>query len=207
MRMIITIVFTLLFSNVFCLINKSKFTSIDKQNFFKTSQTMINTDITISNISVLNINEIQKDEPQQLGNNSATKTTTDPTPKPGKIMTHAESVASYNRDMARAKAYASNLPKKFAEARNPALAYGDYEFDSKATNFERFKNSPCYSKLGFDPIKAMNDSVGLEKEYQVCEKEHRIKRNTKIFIYFFTAFVLFIITMVLFKKYYKKRIH
>jgi hypothetical protein len=108
--------------------------------------------------------------------------------------------------IARNKSYADNIGKKFVDARNPALAYGNFEFDPLATNFERFKNSPCYSKLGFDPIQALKDSIGLEKEYQACEKEYRIKKNTKMFIYFFTAFMLLIITMVLFKKYYKKRI-
>ncbi len=147
---------------------------------------------------------------QSFGNNPATKddvgnpTTSQTTVKPPE---KTDLNASYERLKARNKSYAANIGKKFVDARNPALAHGNFEFDQYVTNVDRFKNSPCYDKLGFNPVKALKDSIGLEQEYQACENEYRIKRNTKMFIYFFTAFMLFIITMVLFKKYYKKRIH
>ena len=121
-----------------------------------------------------------KDEPQQLGNNTSTKTdlgtqvTYQTTlPPDGNVDVNA----LYQKGINNAKSYQASLPIKFAEFRNPALAGGDYEFGSKATNFERFKNSPCYNKLGFNPIQAKTDSIGLEMEYQACEKE--TKQNMK----------------------------
>ena len=102
--------------------------------------------------------------------------------------------------IAQSKDYWNSLPKKFEQARNPALAFGDYEFDPKATNFERFKNSPCYDKLGFDPIEAMSDSISLEREYQTCEKEYKMQELKKIGYFILTAIIMFLIVFLIYKK-------
>jgi hypothetical protein len=55
----------------------------------------------------------------------------------------------------------------------------DNNFDWKATNADRFVNSPCYKILGFDPKK---DPVEQEKEYNECEAEYRNKNLVNILI-------------------------
>jgi hypothetical protein len=52
-------------------------------------------------------------------------------------------------------------------------------FDAENLNFERFKNSSCYDKIGFNPSWDMD---GLENEYQNCESEHSFQ-ILKIVIY------------------------
>lgn len=48
--------------------------------------------------------------------------------------------------------------------------YGKIQsFDAVETDFERFKNSPCYDIIGFNPTWEMDS---LEKEYQDCERKH-----------------------------------
>jgi len=52
-------------------------------------------------------------------------------------------------------------------------------FDAENLNFDRFKNSSCYDKIGFNPSWDMD---GLENEYQNCESEHSFQ-ILKIVIY------------------------
>ena len=52
-------------------------------------------------------------------------------------------------------------------------------FDAEGLNFDRFKNSSCYDKIGFNPSWDMD---GLENEYQNCESEHSFQ-ILKIVIY------------------------
>ena len=60
-------------------------------------------------------------------------------------------------------------------------------FDVEATNFERFKNSPCFDELGFNP---MGDLASLEQAYQDCEKVKYTSRNLKaLYILAFIAFL------------------
>ena len=124
-----------------------------------------------------------KDEPQQLGNNTSTKTdlgtqvTYQTTLPPGK-KTMADLQNDYNKRAAFQKDLTKNIGAKAeAVAYNPYMSFKSYEFDPNPINFERFKNSPCYNKLGFNPIQAKTDSIGLEMEYQACEKE--TKQNMK----------------------------
>ncbi len=51
--------------------------------------------------------------------------------------------------------------------------------DAEGLNFDRFKNSSCYDKIGFNPSWDMD---GLENEYQNCESEHSFQ-ILKIVIY------------------------
>ncbi len=51
--------------------------------------------------------------------------------------------------------------------------------DAEGLIFDRFKNSSCYDKIGFNPSWDMD---GLENEYQNCESEHSFQ-ILKIVIY------------------------
>lgn len=66
-----------------------------------------------------------------------------------------------------------------------------YTFDAEAMNYERFKNSPCFEKLGFSPMWDMKD---LEQRYNECEGEHNLKKGTGYFflIMFGTVIVVVI---------------
>lgn len=67
-------------------------------------------------------------------------------------------------------------------------AYSKIEsFDAADLNFDRFKNSSCYDKIGFNPSWDMD---GLENEYQNCESEHRfqILKNV-IYVIIFLAII------------------
>lgn len=132
----------------------------------------------------------------------------DSTDSPTKKITIQDLIAISKRQEAAIKQHAKNAGKQFeATSRNPYMAYKTYEFDQYKTNYDRFKNSPCFQKLGFDAIKAMNDSVGLEKEYQACEKEYRKVRNTKTSVYITTSLLLIIAFGILIRKYYLNRTH
>jgi hypothetical protein len=109
------------------------------------------------NFSGYNITEIQKDEPQQLGNNTSTKTdlgtqvTYQTTlPPDGNVDAHA----LYLKVMAKGKSYGESLPIKFAEFRNPALAGGNFEFGSVETNVDRYAGygKETFNRLGFNPL-------------------------------------------------------
>jgi hypothetical protein len=60
-------------------------------------------------------------------------------------------------------------------------------FDTKATNFDRFENSPCYDEIGFNPTW---DLTSLEKRYSECENAKNLKTVMNV-LYIF-AFVLII---------------
>jgi cell division protein FtsL len=66
-----------------------------------------------------------------------------------------------------------------------------YTYDAKATNFERFKNSPCYDKIGFDPT---SDMTSLEQQYSECEN----KQITKIILKSIYILIFFILLGVVF---------
>jgi len=55
-----------------------------------------------------------------------------------------------------------------------------FHFDAEATNFERFRTSPCYDKLGFNPL---GDLKELEREYVECEKQHYIDTSYTVLKY------------------------
>jgi hypothetical protein len=46
-------------------------------------------------------------------------------------------------------------------------------YDPVALNFDRYKNSPCFDKLGFNPTWSMSS---LEQQYTECENEHQTKK-------------------------------
>jgi hypothetical protein len=93
-----------------------------------------------------------------------------------------KSMADLRNDYNKRAEYQKELVKTIGDkaeavAYNPYMAYKSYEFDQYKTNYDRFKNSPCFQKLGFDPMKALKDSIGLEIDYHACDKE--IKQNMK----------------------------
>ena len=55
-----------------------------------------------------------------------------------------------------------------------------FNFDPEATNFERFRTSPCYDKLGFNPL---GDLKELEREYVECEKQHYMDTSYTVLKY------------------------
>jgi hypothetical protein len=114
-------------------------------------------DDVYDNYSGFNITEIQKDEPQQLGNNTSTKTdagtqVTDQTTTPPN--TKVDVNALYQKGLNIAKNYQASLPVKFYEARNPALAGGNYEFGAVESNVDRYRGygKETFNKLGFNPL-------------------------------------------------------
>ena len=64
-------------------------------------------------------------------------------------------------------------------------------FDWKASNADRFVNSPCFKQLGFDP--AMDFSL-QEKRYQECEHEKQMETVKRVAI--IGAVVLCIISLI-----------
>lgn len=73
-------------------------------------------------------------------------------------------------------------------------AYGKIQsFDANATNYERFKNSPCFDELGFNP---MGDLASLEQAYIECENVKNTNRNLSVlyilgFIVLLSAIIFF----------------
>ena len=109
------------------------------------------------NFGGFNIEQIQKDQEQTFGDNPSTKdevgksTTSQTTVKPPE---KTDWNAKYQEAVARNKQYAATLPKKFADARNPALAHGNFEFDQYVTNVDRYRGygKETFNKLGFNPL-------------------------------------------------------
>jgi hypothetical protein len=65
-------------------------------------------------------------------------------------------------------------------------------FDAREVNFERFKNSPCYDKIGFNPT---NDIDSMEKEYQDCESR---QVNNWMNVIYIIVFLIVICGVVIF---------
>lgn len=72
-------------------------------------------------------------------------------------------------------------------------------FDTEATNFERFEQSPCYNKIGFDPAW---DIENLEESYSDCENEIYIK--TSFNVLYILAFIIIIGIVIYYSKQKKK---
>lgn len=110
----------------------------------------------------LNIDQIQKDQQQSFGDNPATKnevgspTTSQTTIKPPE---KTDFKARREQLIAQSKDYWNSLPKKFEQARNPALAYGNYEFDQFTTNVDRYRgyNRKVFNEVGFNPLEENED--------------------------------------------------
>jgi hypothetical protein len=80
-------------------------------------------------------------------------------------------------------------------------------FSPEATNFERFRNSPCYPELGFD---ASRDLKLLEQQYDECESRKRRKATKSILkTSGFTVIVILLtlgfLTTLFSKSYYRKK--
>jgi hypothetical protein len=88
----------------------------------------------------------------------------------------------YRRLVQRGKFYDQNQASILSQSIRPMQAYGNYEFDPVSTNFYRFKNSPCFEKLGFNAVRAMNDSLNFELEYQSCEISYKNDQSKKRFL-------------------------
>ncbi len=79
------------------------------------------------------------------------------------------------------------LDKYFQENQNKN-AFAQFEtFDPEALNYDRFKNSPCFDKIGFNPTWDMSS---LEDEYSDCEQEHYFNLIFKVIIGFIFLIVL-----------------
>lgn len=73
-----------------------------------------------------------------------------------------------------------------------------YTFDTKATNYERFRNSPCFDKIGFNPLnlKTPEDVKALEEIYNDCEYHYTLSKIWKGT--FFGAFILVLLATIYF---------
>lgn len=74
-------------------------------------------------------------------------------------------------------------------------------FDAKATNYERFKNSPCFDELGFNP---MGDLASLEQAYRECEKVKNTNRNLSVL--YILAFIVLLSAIIFFSLPKNKRL-
>ena len=81
---------------------------------------------------------------------------------------------------------------------NPKGQLETYAFDSKSTNYERFKNSPCFDKIGFSPLslKTPENVKALEEIYEACEHRNTVSKFWKGT--FFGAFVLVLLATIYF---------
>lgn len=68
-----------------------------------------------------------------------------------------------------------------------------FSYDAKALNYDRFKNSPCFEKLGFSPFRSPEEQ---EQMYQTCESEYyknlMIKIVSSVLIFGFIAYMIYI---------------
>ena len=68
-----------------------------------------------------------------------------------------------------------------------------FSYDAKALNYDRFKNSPCFEKLGFSPFRTPEEQ---ERMYQTCESEYYknliIKIVSSVLIFGFIAYMIYI---------------
>ena len=81
-------------------------------------------------------------------------------------------------------------------------AYGKIQsWDPSATNFKRFKNSPCFDELGFNP---MGDLASLEQAYRECEKVKNSNRNLSVL--YILAFVVLLSAIIFFSLPKEKRL-
>ena len=68
---------------------------------------------------------------------------------PKKNMTMDQIRSMSRKQRALSQIESKNTAYLSGQYRTPYKAYGDYEFDRYKSNVDRFKNSPCYNKLGF----------------------------------------------------------
>jgi hypothetical protein len=90
------------------------------------------------------------------------------------------------------KGISNNLKADFESLQDNSTYAKVSTFDTEATNYKRFENSPCFNELGFNPNSDMQE---LEKRYLKCEQEH----NTKtIFNIGYVLIFLFVIYLVVY---------
>jgi len=126
---------------------------------------LTNTAVELDNIEVSNPEQLDMsaiDHPlSDLGGlnipaqNPVQQSGGDPT-KPGspapKTIGDIRNLIKLNR--AESEKSAANVGKEAIKARNPLLAYGNYEFDQYATNVDRYRGygASTFNKLGFNPL-------------------------------------------------------
>jgi hypothetical protein len=135
-------------------------------------ESTVGNNVDLSNISsptdFLNGYNIEKidQQDQSFGNNVSTQneagntpTTDTTTIRPKQGLSSADAMALYNQNVARGKEYANTIGTKFVEARNPALAYGNYEFDQYTSNVDRYRGygKETFNKIGFNPLEENED--------------------------------------------------
>lgn len=76
-------------------------------------------------------------------------------------------------------------------------------FNWEATHAERFLNSPCYHRLGFDPFANPEEQ---EKKYQICEHELQIEQAKNVGIVVVIAILIITLIVLLIKRLTKKRV-
>jgi hypothetical protein len=88
----------------------------------------------------------------------------------------AENKKLYAESERIAKEWTENTELIWKSRINPNLAMASYKFDTEKYNFKRFQESPCWKKLGFNP---MEEIKYQEEMYKKCEQEHKKKRIFK----------------------------
>jgi hypothetical protein len=147
----------------------------------KSEPKSLDTKVELNSINVIKAlkGEINESDIELKSPNSDTAINSKPKKK--KVWTWAEIQALDKRQKKRNKEWAENGAMESVKSYiNPAHAARVFSFDSKATNFDRYKNSPCYNKLGFSPF---GDLKEQEKRYLNCEEVYYKKRNKNLLIY------------------------
>ncbi len=115
-------------------------------------------------------------------------------PKKKKVWTEAEIQALDKRQRKSMKEWgeygAMASVKSYID---PNQAARTFSFDPKATNFDRYKSSPCYNTLGFSPL---GDLKEQENRYLKCEEVYYKKRNKNIVLYLGLFLILAFIVYV-----------
>lgn len=78
-------------------------------------------------------------------------------------------------------------------AGNPTPSGGIIGYDAEASNYNRFKESPCFEKLGFSAFRRLDDQ---ERMYQACESEYyknlTIKIVSSLSVFGFIGYMIYV---------------
>ena len=141
----------------------------------------LNTKVEFNSSNVIKALEEEIDASDLELKTSSIDTTINPKPKKRKVWTEAEIIALDKYQKKRNKEWGEHGAMEAAKSYiDPNQAARVISFDSKATNFDRYKSSPCYNTLGFSPL---GDLKEQENRYLKCEEVYYKKRNKNIVLY------------------------
>lgn len=151
----------------------NQFTNLEnQQQQYIAEESSVGNNVDLSNISsptdFLNGYNVEKidQQDQTFDSNLSTQneavnnlTTDTTTTRPAQGLSRADAQVLSNQNTAILKNYANTIGTKFIEARNPALAYGNYEFDQYTSNVDRYRGygKKTFNEIGFNPLEENED--------------------------------------------------